>query len=145
MGLLYGADWLVQFLSKISRSGHGAHLLHQVWPLPPDDRGQFLRRPRRPYEPTVITKVSLEHTSDGGHCEADERALMWIEPPTGFDQPGAGDLQEVFLILAAMRKPACQHLRKPEMGSDHVVEDPLAFDRICSLGLNEEVVGMFGE
>ena len=93
----------------------------------------------------MITEMSLEHPGDGWHREAHERALMWVEPLTGFDQSGAGDLQEVFLVLAAMRKPPGQRLCQPQMGGDHFVEDPLAFGWSGGLSLKEEVLGVFGQ
>ena len=93
----------------------------------------------------MITKVSLEHSSDRGHRKADKRALMRIEAPAGFDQSGARDLQEVFLVLAAMQEPARQRLRQPEMRRDHFIEDLLAFGRPRSLCLNEEVLRTFGK
>jgi hypothetical protein len=70
---------------------------------------------------------------------------MRVEAPRGLDQPDARNLQKVLIVLAAMREPASQRFRQPEMGRDDFVEDPFAFGRICSLGLDEEVLGMFGE
>ena len=72
---------------RAPRSRQGAHLLHQGGPLPPDGRGQLLGRPRRANHPTMITKVPLEHSSDGRHREADERALMRIEPRQASTSP----------------------------------------------------------
>ena len=114
-GLLHRADRCAQLGSELSRSRKGARLLHQGGPLPPDGGGQLLGRPRRANDPTMITKVSLEHSCDRGHRKADKRALMRIEAPAGFDQSGARDLQEVFLVLATMQEPARQRLRQPEM------------------------------
>jgi hypothetical protein len=70
--LLHRGDRLAQLLGEIPRSWHGAHLLHQGGPLPPDDRGEFLSRPGRTYRPTMITEMPLEHAGDGRYGETDE-------------------------------------------------------------------------
>ena len=70
---------------------------------------------------------------------------MRVETLRCFDQPHARNLQKVLIVLAAMREPASQRFRQPQMGRDDLIEDPLAFGPICGLGLNEEVLRMFGE
>ena len=65
---------------------------------------------------------------------------MRVEAPRGLDQPDARNLQKVLIVLAAMPEPTSQRFRQPEMGRDNFVEDPLAFGRICSPGLDEEVL-----
>jgi hypothetical protein len=71
--------------------------------------------------------------------------LAWIKALTGFDQPSAGDLQQIFVVLAAMHESAGQGLCQPKMRGDYLIENPLAFGGSCRLGRNEEVVGTFSE
>src|SRR5512133_397361 len=100
--LLHCTDRRAKFISEISGSRHGAHLLDQRRPLPPDGRCQLLSWPWRAYHPAMIAKVPLEYAGDRRHGKANERPLMRVKSLARFDQSCTGDLQQVILVLAAM-------------------------------------------
>ena len=69
---------------------------------------------------------------------------MRVETLRCFDQPDARNLQKVLIVLAAMREPASQRFRQPQMG---VTTSSRIRLRSWSpgLGLDEEVLRTFGE
>jgi hypothetical protein len=93
----------------------------------------------------MITEVPLEHARDRRYRKANERALVRIESLAGFDQSSTRDLEEVFLVLAAMREPPRQRFSQPEMGSHNLIQDLLTPGRTDRLGFQKELVGTFGE
>ena len=91
----------------------------------------------------MITEVPLEYAGDRRHREADERPLVRIEAPTCLNESGAGNLEEVLVILAAMGEPPGQCFGQPQMGRDDLVEDLLSLRRTCRLGSEQKFGSSF--
>jgi len=70
---------------------------------------------------------------------------MRIESLTRLDEPSAGHLKQILLVLAAMQETTGESLGQPKMGTNDVVDDLLPSDRTRGLGLKKEVLSMFGE
>jgi hypothetical protein len=84
--------------------------------------------------------MPLEYASDRWHREANERTLMGIEALTGLNQSGAGNLDQILLVFAAMHKPPGERFSQPEMGRHHLSNDPLSPRRARRLGSNEKIM-----
>jgi hypothetical protein len=93
----------------------------------------------------MITKVPLQHSTDGRFRESHERALVRIETHASLDKPGVRDLDEVFLVLSAMQELSGELLSQPQMRGDHLIEDLLAPGRPSRLGLDEQCASAFGQ
>jgi len=74
----------------------------------------------------MITEVPLQDSRDGGHGERDERTLLGSEALGSLNQACAGDLQQVLLVLPAVKKAPRQRLGEPEVRGDHLIDDLLA-------------------
>jgi hypothetical protein len=84
--------------------------------------------------------MPLEYASDRWHREANERTLMGIEALTCLNQPGAGNLDQILLVFAAIHKAPGERFSQPEMGRHHLSNDPLPPRRARRLGSNEKIM-----
>ena len=84
--------------------------------------------------------MALEYASDRWHRETNERTLMGIEALTCLNQPGAGNLDQILLVFAAMHEPPGERFSQPEMGCHHFSNDPLSLRRARRLGSNEKIM-----
>ncbi|HEX7210425.1 MAG TPA: hypothetical protein VF241_05865 [Propionibacteriaceae bacterium] len=67
---------------------------------------------------------------------------MGVEALAGLNQSGAGNLDQVLLVFAAMHKPPGERFSQPEMGRHHLSNDPLSLHRARRLGSNEKIMSV---
>ena len=67
---------------------------------------------------------------------------MGVEALAGLNQSGAGNLDQVLWVFAAMHKPPGERFSQPEMGRHHLSNDPLSLHRARRLGSNEKIMSV---
>src|SRR5215207_2020679 len=89
----------------------------------------------------MITEVPLQDSGDGRHCKGNERPLVGVEALSGFDQPGAGDLQQILLVLAAVQESAGERVGEPKVGAHHLVKNLLTLLRSYLARFSQQLEG----